>query len=96
MHATTIHRVGCRDTLFMGGDRELVMFSGLLSFTLIFAMQELVATLAGLGLWFCSLFMFRLMAKTDPKMRHVYLRHIRYRMYYPAHSTPFRNSGSPR
>ena len=29
------------------------------------------------------------MAKSDPKLRFVYLRHRRYRRYYPARSTPF-------
>jgi hypothetical protein len=43
-------------------------------------------------LWFGALFAFRLMAKADPKMRHVYLRHRRYKAYYPARSTPFREN----
>lgn len=87
-----IRRAGNRNNLFMGGDRELVMFSGLLAFALIFSAQELRATLVGLTLWFGSLFMLRVMAKSDPKMRHVYLRHRRYRSYYPARSTPHRDN----
>ena len=43
-----IRRAGNRDNLFMGGDRELVMFSGLLAFALIFSAQELRATVFGL------------------------------------------------
>jgi hypothetical protein len=35
-----IRRAGNRENLFMGGDRELVMFSGLLAFALIFSAQE--------------------------------------------------------
>lgn len=85
-----IRRAGNRDNLFMGGDRELVMFSGLLAFALIFSAQELRATVVGLVLWFGSLFVFRIMAKSDPKMRFVYLRHRRYKPFYPARSTPFR------
>jgi type IV secretion system protein VirB3 len=30
------------------------------------------------------------MAKADPQLRFVYLRHRRYQRYYPANSTPFR------
>ena len=79
----------------MGGDRELVMFSGLLAFALIFSAQELRASIIGLALWFGALFACRLMAKHDPKLRHVYLRHRRYKGYYPPRSTPFRlNSDS--
>lgn len=85
-----IRRAGNRENLFMGGDRELVMFAGLLAFALVFSAQELRATLFGLGLWFCALFACRLMAKSDPKLRAVYLRHRLYKDYYPARSTPFR------
>ncbi len=76
----------------MGGDRELVMFSGLLAFALIFSAQDIRATVFGLVLWFGALFMLRVMAKSDPKMRHVYLRHRRYRTYYLPRSTPFRDN----
>jgi len=92
LRAIPIRRAGNRTNLFMGGDRELVMFSGLLAFALIFSAQELRATIIGLLLWFVSLYLFRVMAKADPQMRKVYLRHIRYSSYYPARSTPFREN----
>ncbi|MDF7677060.1 conjugal transfer protein TrbD [Neisseriaceae bacterium ESL0693] len=85
-----IRRAGNRENLFMGGDRELVMFSGLLAGALIFSAQELRATLFGIGLWFFALYACRLMAKSDPKLRKVYLRHRLYKEYYPPRSTPFR------
>jgi type IV secretion system protein TrbD len=85
-----MRRAGNRDNLFMGGDRELVMLSGLLAFALVVSAQEMRATILGLALWFTSLFLLRLMAKSDPKMRFVYLCHRRYKPYYPARSTPFR------
>ena len=93
-----IRRAGNRDNLFMGGDRELVMFAGLVAFALIFSAQELRATVFGLTLWIAALFACRLMAKSDPKMRFVYLRHRKYKGnkgnklkgYYPPRSTPFR------
>ncbi|MDD4616138.1 MAG: conjugal transfer protein TrbD [Alphaproteobacteria bacterium] len=87
-----IRRAGNRDNLFMGGDRELVMFSGLMAFALIFSAQELKATITGLLLWFGAIYAFRAMAKADPKMRQVYMRHRRYKSYYPARSTPFREN----
>ncbi|MGL4734166.1 MAG: conjugal transfer protein TrbD [Enterovibrio sp.] len=87
-----IRRAGNRENLFIGGDRELVMFSGLLAGALIFSAQELRATVFGLLLWFGALFACRLMAKSDPKLRHVYLRHRRYKAYYPARSTPYREN----
>ncbi len=78
------------DNLFMGGDRELVMFSGLLAFALVFAAQSLIATVLGVAVWFVLVSLLRLMAKADPKMRFIYLRHRLYNGYYPARSTPFR------
>ena len=90
-----IRRAGNRENLFMGGDREMVMFAGLLAGALIFSAQELRATIFGLALWFGALFALRQMAKADRKLRQVYLRHRRYRAYYPARSTPFRNNPAP-
>lgn len=90
MRAIPIRRSGSRHNLFMGGDRELVMFSGLLAFALIFSAQELRASAVGLALWFGALFACRLMAKSDPQLRQVYLRHRRYKAYYAPRSTPFR------
>ena len=89
-----IRRAGNRDNLFMGGDRELVMFSGLAAGALIFSAQDLRASVFGVALWFGALFTCRLMAKSDPKMRNVYMRHRRYRTYYPPRSTPFRLNSS--
>jgi type IV secretion system protein TrbD len=74
----------------MGGDRELVMFSGLLAGALIFSAQDLMATVYGILLWIGALFVCRLMAKSDPKMRPVYMRHRHYKEYYSPRSTPFR------
>ena len=92
LRAIPIRRAGNRDNLFMGGDRELVMFSGLLASALIFSAQDVRATVFGILLWFGALFALRLMAKADPKLRRVYLRHRRYQAYYPARSTPFRQN----
>ena len=94
LRAIPIRRAGNRDNLFIGGDRELVMFAGLLAFALIFSAQELRATVVGFALWFSALYGCRLMAKHDPKLRSVYLRHRRYKSYYAARSTPFRTNPS--
>lgn len=90
MRTIPIHRSGNRESLFMGGDREMVMFSGLIAAASIFTAMDWMATFYGLALWIGALFVFRLMAKADPKMRPVYMRHRLYKTYYPARSTPFR------
>jgi type IV secretion system protein VirB3 len=90
-----MRRSGHRDTLLLGADRELLLFSGLISFTLIYAgvtatSGRLFITAFGVVQWFIILHLLRMMGKSDPKMRHVYRRHRRYKAYYPARSTPFR------
>ncbi|WP_367607888.1 conjugal transfer protein TrbD [Legionella sp. W05-934-2] len=87
-----IRRSGNRPSLFMGGDRELVMFSGLLSAILVFAALNWLAFICGTAMWFLSLKGLRMMAKADPLMRAIYLRQRRYQSYYPARSTPFREN----
>lgn len=95
MKRIPIRRTGNRSNLFMGGDRELVMFSGVISFALIFASQEWKAFVYGVLLWFFSLYIFRQMAKSDPKMRFVYFRHRKYKKYYSPRSTPFKENLRP-
>ncbi|AKK65874.1 conjugal transfer protein TrbD [Xanthomonas oryzae pv. oryzicola] len=85
-----VRRAGNRDNLFMGGDREMVMFSGLLAAILIFAAQDWNAAITGVVMWFAALWILRKMAKADPKMRFVYLRNRRYKPYYQPRATPFR------
>jgi type IV secretion system protein TrbD len=81
-----------RPNLVFGCDRELVLSSGLVIVAMIWAALSgglvLVAILSG-ALWMRIVSYLRLMAKADPRMRGVYLRHRRYRAYYPARSTPF-------
>lgn len=89
-----IRRAGNRHNLFMGGDRELVMFSGLLAAILIFAAQDWMAFFLGMGMWFSSLWMLRKMGKADPLMRFVYLRNRRYKPFYPPRATPFRENST--
>ncbi len=85
-----IRRVMHRDNLFLGGDRELVLFCGAVAFALVFTAQEFRAGIIGVSVWFVMLYLLRLMAKADPKLRFVYLRQLIYNSYYPARSTPWR------
>lgn len=86
-----VRRAANRPNLFMDGDREMVMFSALLAGALIFSAQTWYAAAYGLAGWFLMLWLLRLMAKFDPLMRQVYLRHRRYHQrVYLARSTPFR------
>lgn len=88
-----IRRSGHRENLFLGGDRELVMLSGLITFMLVVVAQRALMTVLGILFWFAAIYVTRLMAKSDAKLRHVYMRHRLYANYYPARATPFRENG---
>ena len=93
LHRVPIRRIGNRANLFMGGERVRVILSGLVAFALVFNAQEWRAAIFGTALWISALFLLRLMAKSDPQMRSVYLRHRRYKAYYAPRATPFRHNG---
>ena len=85
-----IHRAGTRPHLFLGGDRELVLFTGLIAFALTVPSFQWASIVTGISLWLVALYLLRKMANADPLMRHVYLRQLRYRRYYAPRSTPWR------
>ena len=85
-----IHRALSRPTLLFGADRELVLVTGLLAVILVFVVLTVVSALLGAVIWIVVVGLLRMMAKADPFLRHVYVRHIKYRSYYRPTSTPWR------
>jgi type IV secretion system protein VirB3 len=59
-----IRRSGVRNNLFLGGDRELVMLTGLASMALIVPAINSLKAAAGLLIWFAGVWACRLMAKS--------------------------------
>lgn len=84
MRRIPIYRALHRAPLLWGVDRELVLMLGLLAFALIFAAATWATALIGIVLFAFGFTALRMMAKADPRMRAVYLRHIRYRPSYRA------------
>jgi len=80
------HQSANRPHLLLGGDRELVLVSGVLAAILIFAVMTWWSILVGLAVWLVAVAVLARMGKVDPLLRHVYIRHIRYRSFYPAKS----------
>lgn len=85
-----IHRALSRPNHLMGADRELVLLTGLAAVILIFVVLTWFSALFGIAIWIAVLAALRMMAKADPMMRQVYLRHIGYRPTYRPTSTPWR------
>jgi type IV secretion system protein VirB3 len=76
--------------LLIGADRELVLITGLATVILIFVVLTWYSALIGAAIWIGVVELLRMMAKADPLMRRVYVRHIRYRPEYRPTSTPWR------
>jgi type IV secretion system protein TrbD len=83
---TTMRASLNRPQLLMGGDRELVLLSGLvLSLMAVSVMSFLSFVIAGASFMAIIAVLAR-MGKEDPLMRKVYTRHLAYKDFYPAKS----------
>ncbi|MVA56831.1 conjugal transfer protein TrbD [Agrobacterium vitis] len=85
-----VHRALSRPNLLIGADRELVLLTALAAIILIFVVLTWYAALFGIAVWLVAVAALRMMAKADPLMRRVYLRHISYKTFYRATSSPWR------
>lgn len=87
-----VHRALSRPNLLLGADRELVLVTGLAAAILIFVVLTWFSALLGTAIWIGVVAILRAMAKSDPMMRRIYVRHIGYRSSYRPTSTPWRRS----
>ncbi len=85
-----IHRALSRPNHLMGADRELVLLTGLATAILIFVVLTWFSALFGIAIWIVVIGALRMMAKADPMMRQVYVRHVGYRPSYLPTSSPWR------
>jgi type IV secretion system protein VirB3/type IV secretion system protein VirB4 len=77
-----IHQSLHRHTHVLGAERELVLSSALIAFLVgIGGLTALSAACAGLY-WLVTIFVLRRMAKADPMMSKVWLRHVKQQDYY--------------
>ena len=79
-----IHQSANRPHLLLGGDRELVLFAALMSAMLTFALVTWWGIVAGIAIWTGAVAILSRMGRFDPMLRQVYVRHVKYRAFYPA------------
>lgn len=84
-----IHQSANRPNQILGGDRELVLVTILVSVSLAFCLATLWGIGLAVGFWIGAIAVLQRMGKADPMLRQVYMRHIRYRSFYPAKSAVF-------
>lgn len=80
----TIYQSANRPNLLLGCDRELVLLVILLCAALVFSVATVWAVAIGIATWVAAVALLSRMAKADPYLRHVYLRHVKYTGFYPA------------
>ncbi|TCL66342.1 conjugal transfer protein TrbD [Rhizobium sp. BK251] len=90
LHRNRIHRALSRPNLLMGADRELTLITGLAAVILIFVVLTVYSALLGVSVWIVVVGVLRMMAKSDPLMRQVYVRHISYKPHYRPTASPWR------
>ena len=81
-----IHQSANRPNQLMGGDRELVLVSLLTSVALAFSLASWWGVGVAVAWYVGAMAVLKRMGKADPLLRQVYMRHIRYRPFYPAKS----------
>ena len=81
-----IHQSANRPNQILGGDRELVLVTILVSVSLAFSLGTWWGICLSIVFWLSGIAVLQRMGKADPLLRQVYLRHIRYRPFYPAKS----------
>lgn len=84
-----IHQSANRPNQLLGGDRELVLVTILVSVSLAFSLATFWGFAVAFGFWIGAVAILQRMGKADPMLRQVYMRHIRYRPFYPAKSGLF-------
>ncbi|MEO6012132.1 MAG: conjugal transfer protein TrbD [Devosia sp.] len=90
LQRSPIHRALSRPSLLLGADRELILVTGLIAAISAFVVLTWFAILFGAVIWIVVVGVLRVMAKADPLMRQIYMRHIRYRPSYRPTATPWR------
>ena len=83
---THMHRALHRENLLAGCERELLLVAGMMTALLVVVAMNWVAAGVGAVVWIVCVGVLRAMGKADPLMSKIYVRHVRYRAYYPARS----------
>ncbi len=88
-----VHQSLHRHTHVLGAEREVVMACGLIALLVGVGGLTAVSIIAAAVFWLMSVIALRRMAKADPIMSRVWLRHIKQQDFYRAKSGRWREGG---
>ncbi len=89
LRRTSICRALHRPALLLGAERDLMLLTLLALGGLAVCAANLLAIGVCIMLWLVVSQLLREMAKADPRLSRIYLRHLRHAPYSPARSRPF-------
>lgn len=84
MRTLPIHQSLHRHNHVLGAERDLVLTSGLIAFLVGVGGLTLLSAGTALLFWIVAVFALRRMAKADPQMSKVWLRHVKQQLFYAA------------
>jgi len=88
-----VHQSLHRHTHVMGAEREPVMTSALIALLVGVGGLTAISAISAALFWIVAVFALRRMAKADPVMSRVWLRHIKQQDFYPAKASRWRPVG---
>jgi type IV secretion system protein VirB3/type IV secretion system protein VirB4 len=88
-----IHQSLHRHAHVLGAEREPVMTAALIALLVGVGGLTVISAIAAASFWIIAVFALRRMAKADPVMSRVWLRHIRQQDFYPAKASRWRPLG---
>lgn len=91
MRTLPVRRSLHRHNHIMGAERELALSIGLVAFVVGFGGMTWIAGVTAVLFYVGGMLAARRMAKADPLMVRVWMRHLKQQLYYPAKSGIWRN-----
>lgn len=88
-----IHQSLHRHAHVLGAERELVMGSALIALLVGVGGLTAASIVSAIIFWIVSVFALRRMAKADPIMSQVWMRHIKQQEFYLARASRWRMAG---
>ena len=86
-----IHQSLHRHNLVLGAERELAMGSALIALLVGIGGVTFISGISALAFWFPAIFVLRRMARADPLMSKVWLRHVKQQVFYSAKASRWRS-----
>lgn len=88
-----IHQSLHRHNLVLGAERELAMGSALIALLVGIGGVTFISGISALTFWFPAIFVLRRMARADPLMSKVWMRHVKQQDLYSAKASRWRPLG---